>query len=78
LLHEMPTVPYGASLLVVSAVTTPTLMGTLQRIKKHNRKITLLSLAEQPPESQPGILVLHRPFRESTSAKMKVDNVGDD
>jgi uncharacterized protein (DUF58 family) len=78
LLHEMPTVPYGASLLVVSAVTTPTLMGTLQRIKKHNRKITLLSLAEQPPESQPGILALHRPFRESTSAKMKVDNVGDD
>lgn len=62
LLREMPKVPYGASLLVVSAVTTPTLMGTLQRIKQHNRKVTLLSLAEQAPEPAPGITLLHRPF----------------
>jgi uncharacterized protein (DUF58 family) len=64
LLHEMPGVPYGASLLVVSAVTSPTLVGTLQRIKQHNRKITLLSLAKEAPESASGISILHRPFRE--------------
>ncbi|MGD2057167.1 MAG: DUF58 domain-containing protein [Anaerolineales bacterium] len=62
LLREMPRVPYGASLLVVSAVTAPTLMGTLQRIKQHNRRITLLSLAEQAPELVPGITLLHRPY----------------
>lgn len=63
LLREMPKVPYGASLLVISAVTTPTLMGTLQRIKQHNRKVTLLSLAETAPEPLPGITLLHRPFQ---------------
>ncbi len=63
LLREMPKVPYGASLLVVSAVATTTLMGTLQRIKQHNRKITLLSMAEEAPEPVPGITLLHRPFK---------------
>jgi hypothetical protein len=64
LVHEMPSLPYGASLLVVSAVTTPGLLRTLQRIKQHNRKITLLSLAEEAPEYIPGISVLHSPFKE--------------
>jgi uncharacterized protein (DUF58 family) len=69
LMNEMPKVPYGASLLVVSAVTTPTLMGTLQRIKQHNRKITLLSLAKDEPDPLPGVSVLHRPFEEKPSHK---------
>ena len=68
LLREMPKVPYGASLLVVSAVTTPTLMGTLQRIKQHNRKVTLLSLAEKAPDAVPGITVLQRPFKPETKS----------
>jgi uncharacterized protein (DUF58 family) len=68
LLREMPRVPYGASLLVVSAVTGPMLMGTLQRIKKHNRRITLLSLAEQAPEPAPGISLLHRPYHIEEAA----------
>ena len=68
LLREMPKVPYGASLLVVSAVTTPTLMGTLQRIKQHNRKVTLLSLAEKAPDPVPGITVLHRPYKPETKS----------
>jgi uncharacterized protein (DUF58 family) len=78
LLHEMPTVPYGASLLVVSAVTTPALMDTLHRIRQHNRKITLLSLAEELPEPLPGVSVLHRPFRDTASAETKVENVAHD
>lgn len=62
LLREMPKVPYGASLLVVSAVSSAPLIHTLQRIKQYNRKVTLLSLAQQAPETVPGITILHRPF----------------
>lgn len=62
LLREMPKVPYGASLLVVSGVTPPALIGTLQRIQQHNRRVTLLTTAAEAPPPVPGVTVLHRPF----------------
>ncbi len=70
LIREMPRVHYGASLLVISAVTPPILMETLARLKRHNRKITLLSLAEEPPKSIPGMKILHRPFQEQVELRM--------
>lgn len=73
LVHEMPTIPYGASLLVVSAVTTPGLIESLQRIRQHNRRITLLSLAEEAPEFMPEITVLHRPFKEHELSEKEAD-----
>lgn len=69
LIREMPRVHYGASLLVISAVTPPVLMETLARLKRHNRKITLLSLAEEPPREIPGIEMLHRPFQEQDEVR---------
>ena len=65
LLREMPRVPYGASLMVVTAVTPPELMNTLAEIKRYNRRITLISLAQQPPQEIPGVLSVHRPFEEA-------------
>ncbi len=70
LIREMPRVQYGASLLVISALTPPILMETLARLKRHNRKITLLSLAEEPPKSIPGMKILHRPFQEQDELRM--------
>ncbi|MFV9676029.1 MAG: hypothetical protein ACNYZI_11695, partial [Anaerolineales bacterium] len=64
LIREMPRVPYGASLLIISALTPPVLMETLARLKRHNREITLLSLAQEPPQEIPGMKILHRPFQE--------------
>ena len=64
LIREMPRVHYGASLLIISAVTPPLLLETLTRLKRHNREITLLSLAQQPPESVVGLEIIHRPFQE--------------
>ena len=64
LIREMPRVPYGASLLIISALTPPVLMETLARLKRHNREITLLSLAQEPPKEIPGMKILHRPFQE--------------
>ncbi len=70
LIREMPRVHYGASLLVISAVTSPILMETLLRLKRHNRKITLLSLAEEPPGEIPGMEIIHRPFQEQEEARV--------
>jgi len=64
LIREMPRVPYGASLLIISALTPPVLMETLARLKRRNREITLLSLAQEPPQDIPGMKILHRPFKE--------------
>mgnify|MGYP001828664637 CR=1 FL=1 len=63
LVREMPRVHYGASLLIVSAVTPPLLLETLTRLKRHNREITLLSLAQEPPEAVVGLEVIHRPYQ---------------
>ncbi|MCK5053043.1 MAG: hypothetical protein KAR65_02120, partial [Anaerolineales bacterium] len=70
LIREMPRVHYGASLLVISAVTPPILMETLARLKRHNRKITLLSLADEPPKNIPGMKILHRPFQAQDELRM--------
>ncbi|MFN2195186.1 MAG: DUF58 domain-containing protein [Anaerolineales bacterium] len=65
LMREVPRIPYGASLVIVTAVISDTLAETLVKIKKHERKITLLSLAVDPPDSVPGIHVMHAPFDET-------------
>lgn len=62
LLREAPRVPYGATLVVISATTTPELAETLLRLKRHERQITLLSLAEDQPPYLPGITTVHRPY----------------
>ncbi|MES0339769.1 MAG: DUF58 domain-containing protein [Anaerolineales bacterium] len=70
LIREMPRVHYGASLLVISAVTPPVLMETLARLKRHNREITLLSLAQRPPRDIPGMKILHRPFQKDEQGEL--------
>jgi uncharacterized protein (DUF58 family) len=69
IMREMPKVHYGASLLIISAVTPPVLLETLARLKRHNREITLLSLAEQPPTEITGFEVVHRPYQHRGGAK---------
>lgn len=64
ILREIPKVPYGASLLIVTAVTSPELAETLLRLKKHERKLTLLSLAQEAPPDLPGVSSIHLPFKE--------------
>ncbi len=59
LLREVPHLPYGASLLVVSAVLTPSLSETLLRLRRAERRVTLVSLAKTPPPVIPGVEVVH-------------------
>jgi uncharacterized protein (DUF58 family) len=65
LLREVPHITYGASLLVLTAVTSPELMETLASLKRHERQLSLISLAEQPPPRLPGMRAVHLPFVEA-------------
>jgi uncharacterized protein (DUF58 family) len=65
LLREIPRVRYGATLVVLTAVTTLELATTLIQLKHHERRITLYSVAQEEPPEIPGVCVIHRPFKES-------------
>ena len=69
LIREMAKVYYGASLLIVSAIHPPELINTLRILKLHSRRITLYSLADEPPPFLPGIGLVHQPFEESIARK---------
>jgi uncharacterized protein (DUF58 family) len=65
MVQEMPSVHYGARVLVVSAVTPPSLMEVLLKLKKRGRRVTLLSLAKEPPEvGLENVNFIHLPFEE--------------
>lgn len=61
---ELPRIPYGAMLLVLTSVIPPGLSETLLRLKRHERRITLISLAQEPPAVIPGIHTIHMPFKQ--------------
>jgi uncharacterized protein (DUF58 family) len=63
LLREAPHIPYGAVLMVLTAIVTPELGETLVKLKRHERRISLLSLAQEPPPVLPGIQAVHLPFK---------------
>jgi uncharacterized protein (DUF58 family) len=63
LLREIPRAPFGATLLILSAVINPELVEAILRLKKHERRITLLSVAGDAPPILPGIQSLHLPFK---------------
>ena len=67
LLREIPRVPYGATLIILTSVTTSELATTLIQLKHHERRITLFSLAQEPPPMIPGIQTIHQPFKEMES-----------
>jgi uncharacterized protein (DUF58 family) len=62
LLKEAPKVPFGATLVILTAIITPELALALMQLKRHERRITLISLAADPPPLLPGIRCLHRPY----------------
>lgn len=65
LIQEMPSVHFGARLLIVTSVTSPALMEVLVRLKRRGRRVTLLSLAEEPPEiGLENVNFIHMPFKD--------------
>ena len=63
LMSEMPKIPYGATLVVLTAIIKPELVETLLRIRQHGRRIVLFSFAEELPPEIEGIHTVHLPFK---------------
>jgi uncharacterized protein (DUF58 family) len=62
LIAEAPRMPYGATLMIITAITNDDLVEALLRLKQHGRRITLLSFARHPPPLIPGITIHHLPY----------------
>ncbi len=60
---ESPRLPWGATLVVVTAIVTEELEATLVRLKEVGRRLVLISLGLEAPDEQrlPGITVYHLP-----------------
>ncbi len=67
LLREIPRIPLGATLLILTALTSQELVETILRLKKHERRFTLLSFASAPPPNIPGVECIHLPFQEQSA-----------
>jgi uncharacterized protein (DUF58 family) len=65
LLKEIPRIQYGATLVIITAVTTAELAPTLIQLKQHEHRITLLSLSKETPPIIPGVQTIHKPFQTS-------------
>lgn len=62
ILHEAPRLPWGATLVVVTAIAHDGLLAALLELRHAGRKVVLFTLAEKPPEQAlPGITVYHLP-----------------
>lgn len=62
LVQHVPRIPFGSSLTLITAFTTPSLVETLHRIRMYRRQITLISLDQTPPQPIPGVKVVSMPF----------------
>jgi uncharacterized protein (DUF58 family) len=61
LLIESPRLPWGATLVVVTAVVTEGLLATLIRLRQAGRRLALIALTEQAPLALTGIATYHIP-----------------
>lgn len=62
LLREAPRLPWGATLLVITAVAHDELLAALLDLARAGRQVVLFTLAERPPEGfLPGVRVYHLP-----------------
>jgi uncharacterized protein (DUF58 family) len=62
LMSNVSRMPFGATLLILSAVVDDALIQTLIKLKQHNRRIVLCSFAKNLTLEIPGITIYHFPF----------------
>jgi uncharacterized protein (DUF58 family) len=61
-LRESPKLPWGATLVVVTAIAHDDLLLALLELNEAGREVVLFTLAEEPPRRRlPGILIYHLP-----------------
>ena len=62
LISEVPRLAYGATLVIVTGLTSPALEETLLRLKQHGHKVTLIVVSESPPAGLRDLRVIYIPF----------------
>ncbi len=62
LIRSMAEIPFGSTLVIVTAMLPESLQETLVRLHRYRPNILLVSLAKQPPPELLGIRSLHLPF----------------
>jgi hypothetical protein len=64
LVKSMPHIPYGATLVMITALYPDSLAESMLRINRYRKNITLISLEERTPPAVPGVRTIHLPFEE--------------
>ena len=64
LLSEAPHLEYGSTLVVVTGVMLKSLGEALMKLKARSRKVLLVTLTEDKPESLPNIEIIHHPYSD--------------
>lgn len=69
---ESPRIPLGATMALVTAITTDEMLATLVQLKEAGRRVVLISLADEPPPYElDGILVHHLPQESKAFSSLK-------
>jgi hypothetical protein len=74
--RESPRLPWGATLVVVTAIVTDDLAATILRLRDAGRQMALVSLAEEPPPHLERVATFHLP--SATPAFQHVSRGADD
>lgn len=62
LMKSTSSLPYGATLVLVTALVVPELSETLVRLARYRKHMTLISLGEAPPPEIRSVHTIHLPF----------------
>lgn len=65
LLSQAPHMAFGSILVIITAITPPSLLEALIRLRARNRRTSLISLAEEAPPYLEGVDIHHAPRGES-------------
>jgi uncharacterized protein (DUF58 family) len=59
--RESPRLPWGATLVVVTAIVTDNLAAAILSLQDAGRRMALVSLADEPPPELEGVAIYHLP-----------------
>jgi uncharacterized protein (DUF58 family) len=68
LLRESPRVRWGATLVVVTPLTTAEILGAISQLRDAGRRVVLISTDDEPPSPTMNVLAYHLPMRGETEA----------
>ena len=71
LLRSMAEIPFGSTLVLVTARVPVALQDTLMRLRRYRQNITLITLQETPPPNLPGIRIIHLPFFQAGNGEVQ-------